>query len=101
MRGRSERGAIDMAKKWTVYKITASEGDYIGVTSRDPRFRLYENRYRRGIEGPVVVIAEFETRDEAFLLERELVPDLNQGLNRCVGEENLHKCVQRVCASKA
>jgi hypothetical protein len=77
-----------MAKKWTVYKIVASEGDYIGVTSRDPRYRLYENRCRRGIDGPLEIIAEFETRDEAFLLERELVPDLNLGLNRMRGGRN-------------
>src|SRR6185436_3308663 len=68
-----------------VYKIKTPKGDYVGVTDRKPATRLAELRYGRGIDGVIEIVAEFDDREDAFALERQLVPTLDVGLNRSKG----------------
>ncbi len=71
-------------RTWKVYRLECAEGVYYGVTIRKLSSRRAEHKYR-GRDGSIHLIAEFDTKEEALRLERELVPNALQGLNRAPG----------------
>jgi hypothetical protein len=67
--------------RWTVYRIETKEGVYVGVTPRPLKTRLSELRSRRGLDGKISAVAEFDDKATALRLERELRPNYRMGLN--------------------
>lgn len=73
-------------KTWTVYRIKTPSGDYIGVTSRNPRQRFNEVRSRRKLaDAELEIIGTFESEALALLREKELRPIWDCELNIAPG----------------
>lgn len=56
-------------------------GAYVGYTGRDPKYRVYDLRSKRGIEGTIEIVDVINSKKDALALERALRPDWNMGLN--------------------